>query len=750
MKSIQYILRFALLAFILTWLVPLVALSQGTINENMNTTDQRPDLWVLTLNAHRVGDYAPKVNRLAVIRALDKHGANIRPQDSVIIFHTGVTHTQDGDFLSSFIHPLSKPISLHQIRITSNLLDNSTRASLLYPYLARPLSLYALIRDNFDFSPYRFINVILISEKDCNPNKYDDLSALRRSNPANYEESVKMLNFIESVNGTIEAPGDGMFFPLPLSNGASTSFSRYETFEDKYPDTQSSNDLVSISKFQKGTIVLTLKDTCIFFQRVNRVVVNGIRVMGPTTVSGQTIDISNKNIKYNHHGNDTVELAGNIVRYYTNSILGKRSQLQELTTTIVEGQESIPTGNNNAIADIPTIILFVVILFAFVFLVAAFISTYRNKTIVRIIIRDKDYRISRKALHKMSKETYHLIQIVNNLIITYLDKGICVKDTTDESASPSNIYLITSVNANVIQGKYKLFRGWRDVKRQKEMYAELCQRTRQSRLKFWNKHVYVFDWTDYSNPIEFQISSPTFILEHKKADTISDKEPFLLSNKKQLSAYCTNQRNKIISTRNNVLITKLQYNYKDYWCLNIYDLNYQNKPDAIYLRYVLVVDDAPGIEMDLINTAKWVLKSEGLSVGHLANSPIPESNGIHNVTTPPLTCYLFLRSDKRSQLIYSPFQHDQRRFIDIDEPEEPFELLHFALFDKHLHKHLMTDQKYYSGKIGQTTLQVGKPGSNAIEEFRNERYTNLNFAYGDIRCGEPRTCDISTIEAIIN
>jgi len=196
----------------------------------------------------------------------------------------------------------------------------------------------------------------------------------------------------------------------------------------------------------------------------------------------------------------------------------------------------------------------------------------------------------------------------------------------------------------------------------------------------------------------------------------------------------------------------LRYNDNIYWVLNIYDLNYGNRPDCLYLRYVLVVDDGENVMNDLWHTARWVLQSEGEKMGSWACerkiSPHDQfTDGSCEIISPPITCYLFLRSDKRARLVYSPFQHDRLRNIEVDLPEEPFELMQFALFDKAIN-YWGTNNSYYSGCSGQTLLKLGTAGSNKVECFLEETINKV-FAYGIIHNHEPRICKLGQIKHII-
>lgn len=752
-----------------------------------NSADARPDLWVVTLNAQRVGDYKVGINRTSVINALGSQGAGIRPQDSVIIMHAGLNGKAiNGDFLPSFIRQLTKPMTLHQIRVSNNLLDNAGQTTLRYPYLARTFSLYALKQSGFDFSPYRNICHILINDRDGVPNKSNDLAAIRRLGSDKYEECIRILNVMES--DSLSAKGDGIFFPLTgptsVSTGsrvpAYTTFSRYSTYEDLASDTQENIDLLEISKFEKGLITITLKDTNVSFLRVNSVVVNGIRVMGAFNVSGNTLNITDSRIKHSHHNQDTVEVAGIFIRYYNDQILGRRGRVMELSSTIsmisdmpsATPSETVSDENGWSSAVEPHVlpILCFIILVAVLVLMAILITNHFSKTVVRIIYRDKDYQISRRAFRKLDisdsqllgtyEPTYHAMQLVDDILFTYLDRGITVRTLEGRKPRfPYNVYLITDRSVDVLNGNFRKYVGVRQIWGQ--AFREDIPMARK--WKLIGKKVYVFDWINTAEAISFRIDGRAFCVEagrpkvSPKEDVTMQEEPFLKKNKQMLSGHWGNYTNKSTfiankTTRNNILINQLLYNNKIYWVLNIYDLNYGNRPDCLYLRYVLVVDDSADVMKDLLHTARWVLRSEGEKMGgwkcERKISPHDQfTDGSCEIISPPITCYLFLRSDKRAQLVYSPFQHDELRNIEVDLPEEPFELMQFALFDKAIN-YWGTNNSYYSGCSGQTLLKLGITGSNRVECFLEETINKV-FAYGIIHNHEPRICKLGQIKHII-
>ena len=790
--------------------------------------DPRPDLWVVTLNAQTVDKHPSKVNRLTVINALT-HGAHVRSQDTIVILHAGITDTLKGDFLSSFIRQCSKPVTLHQIHMNEHLLEGTPKANLLYPYLARPFSLYALIQSGFDFSPYRHINHILINEHDGTPKKEDDLKAVNKRFPDKYNECIKILRSVESWK--LKSKSDGKFSKLDAASTANsgtgfpayTTFSRYITYDDIHTKEQDANDLIEVSKFRRGLIVFTLKDSSAFFLRVKKVSVNGVQVMGPTFVSGQKLKVHDRQIKPNRQGNDTIEVTCNLLRHYDNTILGRRSRVLEASPNIIQdakakaGRLAIPLPFFQG--NLASCILILDILLAAIFLLILLITRFRrkngksgkttdkkNKTTakstlsgettgtknietntgvtdgtlrpdspnrhpgnyaLRIIFQNKDYRISRKALRKMiadqrpknstNDHPYCLMQVIDDLIFTYLDTGITVKTLENRKTKyPDNVYLITNRKVGIFyEGTYAGHKGLRNIKKQ-DFYADI---PREGRLEMLAKTVHVFEWEDRSEAIQFSIDGQKFRIESKAPETITDSnpsEPFLFQNKQVLAEHWTERISKISFTpraRNNVLINQLEFNSKPYWVLNIYDLNHEKRPDCLYLRYVLVVEDTPEAQKILARTAQWVLDSEGERMGPVEiTMKQPHGNprsSACSIVCPPITCYLFLRSNKRSKLVYSPFKHDKKKEMGIELPSDPFELLQFALYDKGLHKVIGTYKAYYSGHPERCLLKLGEPGSNTVQEFMNENI-NSTHAWGEIRSGEPLTCRMELIKEIID
>jgi len=144
-------------------------------------------------------------------------------------------------------------------------------------------------------------------------------------------------------------------------------------------------------------------------------------------------------------------------------------------------------------------------------------------------------------------------------------------------------------------------------------------------------------------------------------------------NIKMLASYYEQNAESINSIRNNVMVNiigretlGLEYKY-DYAVLNIYDLNSQNDPRRIFLRFSMVcffdrkknetaVKEA---RIRMHEIASFVLKSEHEVAGYITNNAFTQNKNLDSgiqVDVSPMLSYLYLLKKGKHRMVYSPFK----------------------------------------------------------------------------------------------
>ena len=725
---------------------------------DMDFVDHRPDLYVVTID---IKNFKPRdfyQVRCLVASAFPHSAVECRVQDSVVILQAGIPKKTDEDlFARKFVHHLAGPITYYQIMGTNDLFDKVCAVDQTYPSLSRPFSLYFLTIDGFDFTPYRNIYHLLVSDR-CAPfDSEADLKLLRKKCPTQCDQCFELADFIENRDGELLLDGGGVFSPLPTSSYRKKRFyatlTRFDTYEDQCVFHEEAEHIVHIREYKRNKLSIALSSEQIDTLLLHQLSVNGTKILGHGRLyKDQPLEIEDRVIARHRSENDTLWLKGFYVSRYDNHILGSRTRIEEVSGTVVCTPEVTTWGNLWILLEriaIPLVLTLAAL--AVLSLTIFLLVRYNRKTVLEIIIKGKDYRISRRAFKKMNVQVpYWLVQEVDGVALPYLDKGIRCVGLKRALKYPGIRYIITDRPVQILEGECSCYKGKEAVSR--EFFYEALSSIDGLELK--NRIVYVITGNQWHGMVRFKFEDRIFCIgEGKKPAIINDPEPLLCLNKKALSAFCTSYDYSDVSSRNNVLINILPYHEKRYAVLNIYDRNSQNHPDTVYLRYVLVVDESSGLKTikDLKRTAKWVLRSEKQKMGSCEwqekGSPGDNfSEGIYNVVTPSITCYLYFRSNKRVYLVYSPFQHDLQPNLNIDLPKEPFALLHFALFANRL-RVVGAYERYYDNVGERTVMRLGGAGSNTVQEFLGERI-DRKFAWGDIQNGFPRTCDMSLIKKI--